>query len=144
MRNGKVYSLLLVALLALATHGCSSIGGVGTNTFKFAYPEPDETGLVKLKYTPRVEAARATFQIRNRPADLPEGADALTDNNIDLQASGSLCADEEPGVFCVEMDVASLPANIYLVDVFLDDDTTPAGTLSFITNGFAVGDEAEE
>lgn len=136
---------LLAAVLALGLYGCSSIGAVGTNTARFAYPEPDETtGRVKLTYTPRIEATRATFQIRNRPADLEEGADAVTDSNIDLQASGSLCQEEEAGVFCVEMDVASLPANIYLVDVFLDEDTTPAGTLSFITKGPAAEDEAEE
>jgi hypothetical protein len=40
------------------------------------------------------------------------------------------------------MDVSTLPANIYLVDVYLDNETTPAGTVSFITNGFAEEDEA--
>lgn len=132
--------MLGLALLAFAS-GCSSLGVMGTNTYKFSYPEPDEFGRVRLAFRSTGDATRATFQIRNAPTDLPEASGEISVGLTDRGASGSQCADVDEDVFCAELDVTTLPANIYLVDVFFNDDEAPAGTLSFYAPGFALEDE---
>ncbi|MEB3328232.1 MAG: hypothetical protein VKQ33_03245 [Candidatus Sericytochromatia bacterium] len=127
--------------VAVALAGCSLAGLPGTNARSpYAVPDPVRR-LVPLTFPQPPGAAKATFRVRNAPSNAKEAygyVDPAPDQAPDGHAAGTLCAGVPPGTFCVELDPARLPQNIYLVDVFLDDDmVTSRGTVAFVTSAAA-------
>jgi hypothetical protein len=123
--------------VALALAGCSLAGLSGVNA-RAPYAVPDPTRrLVPLTFPQPPGATKATFRVRNAPANAKAAygyTDPAPDQAPDGHAAGTLCAAVPPGTFCVELDPARLPQNIYLVDVYLDDDLVNSrGTVALVT-----------
>ncbi|MEB3196405.1 MAG: hypothetical protein VKP62_04300 [Candidatus Sericytochromatia bacterium] len=142
--QGHLQRAVLPWALLCALSGCSAIGPTGTNTFKFPYPTKEENGKIVLTFPAPEDAKKATFVVRNKPdtEDL-QFKDPIPDENPDASGPFPLCDSDETGVFCVELDPKDLPANIYLVDVFIDDEEEKsAGTVAFVTDGPAEDETA--
>ena len=139
------FSLGLVLALALAT-GCSIIGPTGTNKSTTVYKTPAEDGTVVISVPAPADAEKALFRLRN-PADGTEFED-IEDSSPDGANAGEPCEDEEG--FCVSFKADTLAANVYLMDVYIDQEEpeTPDATVSFVVGGAAdeeaSGEETEE
>lgn len=123
--------------LALLT-GCSVIGPTGTNKSTTVYQTADENGFIVISVPkPSEDAEKAVFVLRN-PGDAT--FEPIEDSSPDGANDGEPCADIEG--FCASFKPESLPANVYLMDVYIDDEeqTTPAATIPFLVGGSAEGD----
>lgn len=140
LQNGprmRKFSLSFVLTVALAT-GCSAIGPTGSNASKTVYKTVDENGFVVLSVPKPADATKAVFVLRN-PGDA-EFAD-LEDSSPDGANEGEPCDGVEG--FCVSFKPDKLPANVYLMDVFIDDEeqAKAAATIPFVVGGEAATDE---
>ncbi|MEB3220821.1 MAG: hypothetical protein VKS61_01970 [Candidatus Sericytochromatia bacterium] len=142
----RALSMAGAGALVLGLAGCSVAGLTGANAGQpYAVPDAGRR-LVPLTFPQPPGATKATFRVRNAPANAKEGfgyADPPPDQTPDGHAAGGVCAPVAPGTFCVELDPARLPQNIYLVDVYLDDDLVNSrGTVAFVASAAAQADAA--
>lgn len=135
LRMRKI-SLGLVLSLALAT-GCSIIGPTGSNKSTTAYKTVDENGFIVLSVPKPDDAEKAVFSLRN-PGDA-EFAD-IEDSSPDGANEGEPC--EGVDGFCVSFKPDKLSANVYLMDVYIDDEdkAKAAATIPFVVGGETASD----
>ncbi len=139
IQNGprmRKISLGLVLAIALGS-GCSLIGPTGSNKSTTAYKTVDENGFIIISVPRPDDAEKAVFVLRNKGD--AEFAD-LEDDSPDGSKEGDPCGDEAG--FCVSFKPDALPANVYLMDVFIDDEdqAKAAATIPFLVGGTAEED----
>lgn len=141
IRNPKRAAVIRLLLLAGLVGGCSAIGPTGVNKSTTAITAVNTDGEIVLKFKIPADATKADFRITNKPDDSTLG------DQIDDSPDGT---DKEDGcngvddMFCVAFAPGDLTANVYLVDVFIDDAEEKSGTLAFVVGADAgATDDAE-
>lgn len=127
------FRLLRAAVLLTLLGGCSAFGPTGTNKAVSSLTKPDANGDVVLTFTGDGNAKSATFSVRNKAEDIDLGT--LVDDSPDGANAGTPCENAETGDFCVTFKANLLPANVYIADVYFDDETEPVGTVPFFAGG---------